>query len=169
MAASDRFEVPPELRTFAERSVEQARQAFDGFISAAHQAMSAYEGQAETARKGARDVTEKAVTFAERNMTSAFEFAHDLVRARDLQEVLRLQADYIRRQMEALTEQARELGESTARRQRTRPRGKTDRPSPRVWPREPRKKADLVGTYCAPQYLCCIAPKRSLYQLQQRQ
>ena len=89
MAASDRFEVPPELRTFAERSVEQARQAFDGFISAAHQAMSTFEGQAETARKGARDVSEKAVTFAERNMTSAFEFAHDLVRARDLQEVLR--------------------------------------------------------------------------------
>ena len=115
MAASDRFEVPPELRTFAERSVEQARQAFDGFISAAHHAMSAFEGQAETARKGARDVTEKAMTFAERNMTSAFAFAHDLVRAQDLQEVLRLQADYIRRQMEALTEQARELGESTSR------------------------------------------------------
>ena len=114
MAANDRFEVPPELRTFAERSVEQARQAFDGFISAAHHAMSAFEGQAETARKGARDVTEKAMTFAERNMASAFAFAHELVRARDLQEVLRLQADYIRHQMEALTEQARELGESTS-------------------------------------------------------
>jgi phasin len=114
MAASDRFEVPPELRTFAEKSVEQARQAFDGFISAAHHAMSAFEGQAESARKGARDVTEKAMTFAERNMASAFEFAHELVRARDLQEVLRLQGDYIKRQMEALTEQARELGESTS-------------------------------------------------------
>jgi phasin len=114
MAASDRFEVPPELRTFAEKSVEQARQAFDGFISAAHHAMSAFEGQAETARKGARDVTEKAMTFAERNMASAFAFAQDLVRARDLQEVLRLQADYIRRQMETMTEQARELGESTS-------------------------------------------------------
>jgi phasin len=114
MAASDRFEVPPELRTFAEKSVEQARQAFDGFISAAHHAMSAFEGQAESARKGARDVTEKAMTFAERNMASAFEFAHELVRARDLQEVVRLQGDYIRRQMEALTEQARELGESTS-------------------------------------------------------
>ena len=114
MAANDRFEVPPELRTFAERSVEQARQALDGFISAAHNAMSAFEGQAETARKGARDVTEKAMTFAERNMASAFAFAHDLVGARDLQEVLRLQADYIRHQMEALTEQARELGESTS-------------------------------------------------------
>src|SRR5262249_51607662 len=54
----------------------------------------------------------KAMTFAERNITSAFEFAQDLVQARDLQEVLRLQADYIRRQMQALHEQAQELGES---------------------------------------------------------
>jgi hypothetical protein len=81
MAATDRFDVPPEMRAFAEKSVEQARQAFDGFISAAHQAMSAFEGQAETARKGAKDVTEKAMTFAERNITSAFEFAQELVRA----------------------------------------------------------------------------------------
>lgn len=114
MAASDRFEVPPEMRAFAEKSVEQARQAFDGFISAAHQAMSAFEGQAETARKGARDVTEKAMTFAERNIATAFAFAQDLVQARDLQEVLRLQADYIRQQMQALHEQAQELGESTS-------------------------------------------------------
>src|SRR5262245_42452840 len=114
MAANDRFEVPPEMRAFAEKSVEQARQAFDGFISAAHQAMTAFEGQAETARKGARDVTEKAMTFAEHNIASAFAFAQDLVRARDMQEVLRLQADYIRRQMQVLTEQAKELGESTS-------------------------------------------------------
>jgi phasin len=114
MAAGDRFDVPPEMRAFAEKSVEQARQAFDGFISAAHQAMSAFEGQAETARKGARDVTEKAMTFAEHNVASAFEFAENLLRARDIQEVLRLQADYIKRQVQALTEQAKELGESTS-------------------------------------------------------
>jgi phasin len=114
MAAGDRFDVPPDMRAFAEKSVEQARQAFDGFISAAHQAMSAFEGQAETARKGARDVTEKAMTFAEHNVASAFEFAENLLRARDIQEVLRLQADYIKRQVQALTEQAKELGESTS-------------------------------------------------------
>jgi phasin len=113
MAASDRFDVPPEMRAFAEKSVEQARQAFDGFISAAHHAMSAFEGQAQTARKGARDVTEKAMTFAEQNIATAFEFAQDLVRAKDMQDVLRLQAEYIRRQMQVLTEQAKELGEST--------------------------------------------------------
>ncbi len=114
MAATDRFEVPPEMRAFAEKSVEQARQAFDGFISAAHHAVTAFEGQAETARKGAKDVTEKAMTFAEQNITSSFEFAQQLVRAKDVQEVLRLQADYIKRQMQVLAEQAKELGESTS-------------------------------------------------------
>ena len=71
------------------------------------------KGQAQTARKGAKDVTEKAMTFAEQNIASSFEFAQQLVRAKDVQEVLRLQADYVQRQMQVLSEQARELGEST--------------------------------------------------------
>jgi phasin len=113
MATSDRFELPPEMRALAERSVEQARQAFDGFISAAHQAVTALEGQAETARKGAKDVTEKAMSFAQQNIASSFELAQQLVRAKDIQEVVRLQSDYVRKQMQVLTEQARVLGEST--------------------------------------------------------
>ncbi len=44
MTATERFEIPPEMRALAEKSVEQARQAFDGFISAAHRAVSAFEG-----------------------------------------------------------------------------------------------------------------------------
>jgi phasin len=114
MAATDGFNVSPEMRAFAEKSVEQARQAFDGFISAAHHAVNAFEGQAQTARKGARDVTEKAMTFAEQNIASSFEFAQRLVRAKDLQEVLRLQTDYVQRQVQVLGEQARELGDSTS-------------------------------------------------------
>jgi hypothetical protein len=74
MAANDRFDVPPEMRAFAEKSVEQARKACDNFISAARNAVSAFEGQAESARKGARDVTEKAMSFAEQNIASSFEF-----------------------------------------------------------------------------------------------
>ena len=111
---ADRFEIPPEMRSFAEKSVEQARQAFDGFISAAHKAVSTFEGQAETARKGAKDVTEKAMTFAERNIATSFEFWQQLVRAKDVQDVLKLQADYVRTQMQTLSEQAKELGESSS-------------------------------------------------------
>ena len=112
MAATDRFEIPPEMRAFAEKSVEQARQAFDGFMSAAQHAMSTFEGQAESARKGARDVAEKAMTFAQQNIASSFELAEQLVKAKDVQEVMRLQADYIKRQMQVFNAQARELGES---------------------------------------------------------
>jgi phasin len=114
MAATDRFDVPPEMRAIAEKSVEHARQAFDGFISAAHHAMNEFEGHAESARKGARDVAEKAMNFAEQNIASSFEFVQQVMRAKDVQEVFQLQADYLKRQMEAFSEQARELGESSA-------------------------------------------------------
>jgi phasin len=109
--ANDRFEIPPEMRVFAERSMDQARQAFDSFISAAHNAVSAFEGHAETARKGAKDVTEQAIGFAQQNIANSFELAQQLMRAKDVQEVLKLQADYVRRQMQVLTEQAKELSE----------------------------------------------------------
>jgi len=111
---ADRFEVPPEMRAFAEKSVDQAKQAVDGFMSAAHRALSALEGQAETARQGAKDVGEKAMGFAERNIASSFEFTQKLMRAKDMQEVLTLQADYIKTQMQVLAEQAKELGDSAA-------------------------------------------------------
>jgi phasin len=113
MAANDRFEIPPEMRAMAEKGVEQAKQAFDGFISAAHNAVNAFEGQAETARKGAKDVADKAITFAGQNIASSFELAQQLVQAKDVQEVMRLQTDFIRKQMQVLTEQAKDLGEST--------------------------------------------------------
>jgi phasin len=112
MAATDRFEIPPEMRAFAEKSVEQAKQAFDGFISAAHNAVTAFEGHAESARKGAKHVTEKAMDFAEQNVAASFEFAQKLFRAKDVQEVMKLQAEFIRTQMQVLAEQAKELGES---------------------------------------------------------
>ena len=114
MTVSDRFEIPPEMRVMAEKGVEQAKQAFDGFISAAHNAVNAFEGQAETARKGAKDVTEKAITFAGQNIASSFDLARQLVQAKDAQEMLRLQTDFIRSQMQVFAEQARELGESTS-------------------------------------------------------
>jgi phasin len=70
------------------------------------------EGQAETARKGAKNVSEKAMNFAEQNVAKSFELAQQLVRAKDVQEVLKLQGDFIRTQMQVLSDQAKELGES---------------------------------------------------------
>ena len=60
-------------------------------------------------------MTEKAMIFAEQNISSAFEFVQQLMRAKDVQDVFQLQADYLKRQMEAFSEQARELSESSSR------------------------------------------------------
>jgi phasin len=111
--AGEPFPIPPEMRAIAEKSVEQAKQAIEGFIAATHHTVSVMEGQAETARKGAKDVGEKAMDFAERNIASSFDFAQKLVRAKDVQEMLELQTSYIKTQMQTLTEQAKELGQST--------------------------------------------------------
>jgi phasin len=109
-----KFEVPAEMRNLAEQSVAAARQAFDGFMSAAQKTISALETQATSAQSGARDVSKKALAFAEMNVASSFEFAQRLVRAKDPQEMLKLQAEFIETQMKTLAEQAKDLGETAS-------------------------------------------------------
>jgi phasin len=106
------FKVPPEMRSFAEQSVVQARKAFDGFMSAAQGAVSTLEGQAAAAQVGAKDVQRKAVAFAEHNVDASFDFAQRLVSAKDTAEMVKLHAEYVKSQIQALSEQARELGET---------------------------------------------------------
>jgi phasin len=103
------FTVPPEMRALAEQSVEQARKAFDGFVSVAERAASEFEQRAKATRAGAQDVAQKAMSFAEQNVASSFDLAQKLVAAKDISDVVKLHADYVRRQMEVLAEQAREL------------------------------------------------------------
>ena len=107
--------IPPEMRAMAEKSVEQARKAFDGFMSAAEQATAKLEESAKTARAGGQDVGHKAMSFAEQNVASSFELAQKLVAAKDINEMAQLHADYVRRQIELLSEQARELGKTATR------------------------------------------------------
>jgi phasin len=109
-----KFEVPAEMREFAEKSVEQAKQAFDGFIAAAKHAVTTAETQAATARTGAMEVGEMAIGFTQRNVASSFDFAERLVRAKDAQELAALHAEYVKSQIATLTEQAKELSKQAA-------------------------------------------------------
>ena len=111
---SANFEIPAEMRAFAEKSVEQAKQAFDSFISAAQHAANTVENQAASARTGAKEASELAVRFAERNVAASFEFAQRLLHAKDFKEVTELQAAYVKSQIAALTDQANELSKQAA-------------------------------------------------------
>jgi phasin len=104
------FQIPEEMRAFAEKSVEQAKQAFDSFISAAQHAANTMENQATSARSGAKEVGDMAMRFAEHNVATSFEFASKMVHAKDAQEMMALHREYVSSQMNTLAEQAKELG-----------------------------------------------------------
>jgi phasin len=110
----EQFAMPNEVRAFVEQSVAQARAAFDGIATAATQTVAQWQGQAQAARAGASEIAHKSMAYAEKNMASTFEFAQKLMHAKDPTEVMRLQQEYIARQMQTLSSQAQELGQSAA-------------------------------------------------------
>jgi phasin len=112
--ATGSFEIPAEMRAFAEKSVEQAKEAFNTFISAAQHAVNTAETQAQSARTGAREVGEMAIDFTKRNIASSFEFAEKLMHAKDAQELAALHAEYVKSQLAALSDQAKELSKQAA-------------------------------------------------------
>lgn len=113
--ANDQGRVPPDMREFAEQGLEQARTAFETMALSAQRAVSAWEGQAASARAGAQDVARKAMGFAGDNMTASLEFARQVAAARDPDEVMRLHAAFVKAQMETLAAQCRDLGTAAVR------------------------------------------------------
>jgi phasin len=110
----EQFAMPNEIRAFVEQSVAHARNTFDGFIQAANKAMGQFEGQAAAARSGANEIAHKSMAYAEQNMAATFEFAEKLMRSKDPAEVMRLQSEFLGRQMQTLSSQVQELGQSAA-------------------------------------------------------
>jgi len=108
------FEVPAEMRDFAERSVSQARKAFEGFMGAVHKTSGAMDSAANPALGGVKDVSAKATAIAEKNIGAAFDLAEKLVHAKDFNEVMALQTEYLKAQMASVQEQAREFGEAVS-------------------------------------------------------
>jgi len=104
------FEIPNELRDFAERSVEQARKAFEGFVSVAQKAVGTVDDAAETTQSNVKSVGAQVFGFAEQNVNAAFDLAHKLVQAKDPQEAFTLQSEFLKTQLSSLQAQAKEIG-----------------------------------------------------------
>lgn len=104
------YEIPVEMRDFAERSVQQAKKAVDGFMTAAHRAVDTMENSADVIQNGATTVGRMAVDFAEANLAASFDFAQKLVRAADANEIMKLQAEFLTAQMTVLQNQATQMG-----------------------------------------------------------
>jgi phasin len=113
--SSERLEMPNDVRAFAEQSLTQAKKAFDSLLQNATQAVEQMEGRAEAVQTGAKDIAKKSMSYAEQNVAASFEFAEKLVRAKDPAEIMRLQTEFLGRQMQTLSAQIQDLGQSAAR------------------------------------------------------
>ena len=113
--ARDGFEMPKEVRSMAEAGFEQARKAFEKFLSGAQQTAGSIEERGATVRAGAKDISAKAMSYAEKNVQASLDYAQSLLHAKDLTEVMQLHSEYVQAQMKSLAEQASEMGQIVSR------------------------------------------------------
>ena len=104
------FQVPEEMRTMAERSVTQARQALESFMQAARRTAETMEQTTDKVQAGAKDIAQRTFSSAEQNIRTSLDYAEQLVRAKDLQEAARIQSEFVRTQAEAMQAQMKEFG-----------------------------------------------------------
>jgi phasin len=103
------FEIPATLRDIATKSVEQAKDAYGRLLDAARQTQDMVSKSTEVMATGAREVNEKVMLYADTNTKASFEVAGRLAKARDVKEVLEIQTQFARTQIETFTHQAQEL------------------------------------------------------------
>ena len=102
--------IPDELRAVAERRVKHAKDAFADFMRAAQGVVSALEDRVTARQASAHEIGNKAISFAERNVSSAFDFAQKILQAKDFQELVRVQTEFVQSQMNVLSEQVKDMG-----------------------------------------------------------
>ncbi|KWV52539.1 phasin [Bradyrhizobium macuxiense] len=111
----EQFEIPKDMRSMAEASVNQARKAFEQFVSSAQATAGTIEERNASVRAGAKDISAKAFAYAEKNVQVSLDYAQSLLKAKDLTEIMKLHGDYVQGQMRALAEQASDMGQVISR------------------------------------------------------
>jgi phasin len=102
-------EMPDQVRNIMKASIDQARKAFETFISASQQVMSNFEGPGNPATDGMKQLNEKIAEFTRMNADANFRFAMKLTDAKQLQDLIELQNGHVRDLMDSYAKQLEEL------------------------------------------------------------
>ena len=105
------FEVPEQMRAFAEKGVSQARDNYAKFKDVAETNNGTIEAVFTTLSKGASEYSAKLVEIMKANTTTNLDFAQELLGAKSPSEAVELWTSHSRKQYEAFTAQAKELAE----------------------------------------------------------
>ena len=96
------MQVPDAVRDLAEKSVDQAEKAFNAFLDAANKSV------AVVPHPGT-EISKKTLSMAEQNMKAAFEHARKLLHAKDFQSAMQLQAEFLKQQVAAASDQMKQV------------------------------------------------------------
>jgi phasin family protein len=105
MSTTPQFEIPADMRKMTEQSMQHVRTAINGYLQF-------FQRGIPSNVTGSSELSNKVFSYAERNVASAFEFAQRMVQVRDIQALTTLQMEFLQAQMQAMTEQAKDLSET---------------------------------------------------------
>ena len=105
------FEVPEQMRAFAEKGVSQARDSYAKFKDAAETHNGTIEAVFTTASKGASEYSAKLMEIMKTNSTATLDFAQELLSVKSPTEAMELWTSHAKKQFEAFTAHTKELAE----------------------------------------------------------
>jgi phasin len=113
--ASDAFntEIPEPMRELMKMSIEQAKRAFEAFISTSEKAWKSLENTSPSGRAGLYALNAKIAEITRRNAEANFALAMRLAEIKDVKEGMELQNRHVREQMETFVHQLEEMRDLT--------------------------------------------------------
>ena len=94
-----------EAKRAIEQTVKQTEEAMDNYFNLLQQTMSATPW-------GKTDFSEKLKSFTEQNIATAHHHLQKLSQARDFQDIIKIQTEYMQTQWSLFADQATQLGEA---------------------------------------------------------
>jgi len=91
-------------REFAEQTLSQSKAALSGFLKASDKIAKTFESQSSAIREQTTVLTEKA-------LSTSVDFGQKVLRAKELDELVRLQTEFMSQQAQIFAEQTKELGQ----------------------------------------------------------
>ncbi len=102
-------EMPEPMRQVMKSSIEQARKAFETFIAASQQAMANIDTSSAPASHSMKMLNQKIAEFTKANAEANFDLALKLADAKEMGDVIELQNQHVRQQMDTFAQQLEEL------------------------------------------------------------
>jgi hypothetical protein len=115
MTANDAFMKPEQvMRELMKLSIEQAKRAFETFVTTSEKTWKSLENASPSARASLYALNAKIAEITRMNAEANFAFAMRLAESRDVTQALEMQNEHVKKQMETFVRQLEEMRDLTA-------------------------------------------------------